>query len=72
MKITAVVDRIEGEFAVLLVGTAERKVDFPLDCLPPVQEGSIINLSMELDESKEQARRQQSADLIEKLLRKQR
>ena len=53
----AVVDRIEGEVAVLLVGEDEVKVDFPKKYLPRgTKEGSVLDLSLGLDIKAEQNR----------------
>lgn len=47
----AVVDRIEGEVAVLLLGDEEIKVDLPVRYLPTgAKESSILRLSLELDQ----------------------
>ena len=66
----AVVDRIEGDIAVLLVGPDEFKVDFPVSLLPPVRDGSLLRLNVELNESEEQSRRGAAQSLIDKLLSK--
>ncbi len=70
MRIRAVVDRIEGEVAVLLVGQPERRVDFPLECLPPVHEGAMLWLSWEMDKLEEAARKDQAVELLQKLLQR--
>ena len=67
---TAVVDRIEGEMAVLLVGPSELRVDFPVSLLPPIHEGAVLKLSIEVDEDEEQSRRQKAQSLLGKLLSK--
>lgn len=66
----AVVDRIEGDMAVLLVGPSELKVNFPVSLLPPIHEGAVLKLNIEVDENEEQQRRQQAQSLIDKLLAK--
>lgn len=46
----AVIDRFEGEYAVVLFGEDENKVDIPKKLLPEdVREGSWLNVSFELD-----------------------
>lgn len=65
-----VVDRIEGDTAVLLVGPSELRVDFPVSLLPPIREGSVLKLNIEVDENEEQSRRQKAQSLIDKLLSK--
>ena len=64
----AVVDRIEGDRAVLLFGDEEIKVDFPLVLLPAgVNEGSIIQATFQLDHVSESQQREKISDLLEKL-----
>ena len=48
--ISAYVDRFEEAYAVLLLGDAMRKVNFPRDFLPAdVGEGDYIKISIERD-----------------------
>jgi hypothetical protein len=70
LKLKAVVDRIEGDVAVLLVGPEEMSVDFPLSCLPEVREGSILDVVIEEDQGTENERRIRAQELLEKLIRK--
>lgn len=45
--ITAVIDRFEGENAVLLVGQDERQVVFPVDALPEgLNEGDYLRMNI--------------------------
>ena len=72
VKLKAVVDRIEEDVAILLLGPAEIIVDFPLSCLPEViREGMILDITLEIDKETEEARRQRATDLMQKLLNKQ-
>ena len=49
-SLRAVIDRVEGGLAVLLVGDDEVQLDLPLTCLPAgVQEGSILTINFEED-----------------------
>ncbi len=66
----AVVDRIEDYYAVLLVGPEETLVDFPLSLLPPVKEGTVLRLAIEVDQTEEDSRREQAQSLLDKLLSK--
>ncbi|MCL4552569.1 MAG: DUF3006 domain-containing protein [Candidatus Marsarchaeota archaeon] len=51
----AVVDRIGGETAVLLVGDDEVPVSFPKKYLPKgVREGSVLHLSLKVDPQAEE------------------
>lgn len=70
MRLTAVVDRFEGDTAVLLVGPDELKVDWPLELLPYVYEGAVLAFTIERDEDEEARRRAKAQGLLFKLLRK--
>ncbi len=46
----AVIDRFEGDHAIVLFGDEETKVDIPRQLLPlGVKEGDWLNVSFELD-----------------------
>lgn len=70
MRVTAVVDRIEGDMAVLLVGPNDHRVDMPLDLLPYVYEGAVLALTIDKDDDEEAARRAKAKGLLLKLMRK--
>lgn len=70
MRYTAVVDRIEGDIAVLLVGPDDHKVNMPLDLLPYVYEGAVLALTIDKDDDEERVRRAKAKGLLLKLLRK--
>ena len=64
----AVIDRFEGNYAVLLVGESEVKVDLPQSILPPgAREGSILDLSLELREEETRDTLEQMRKRIERL-----
>jgi hypothetical protein len=85
--VRAVVDRIEGEIAVLLLGEEETRVELPLSRLPEgshegswlkisfigqdspdqANDGSLENVSFELDLAGEQEQRERMARLLEKI-----
>jgi hypothetical protein len=47
---TAVIDRVEGDMAVLLVGTAQRPIDVPINRLPPdTQAGQWLRVQLDGD-----------------------
>lgn len=49
--VRAVVDRLEGSKAVLLVGDKEQTVNFPKCFLPPAtKEGQYLKINIEFDE----------------------
>lgn len=63
----AVIDRFEGDVAVLLFGD-EVKVDFPRSLLPPgAKEGSWLTVSMELDLEGEQKQREKISEQLKRL-----
>lgn len=70
MRIRVVVDRVEGKMAVLLAGQAERRIDFPLDFLPPVHEGAVLWLTWEMDQPDEADRRDRAGVLLKRLLQR--
>lgn len=67
----AVVDRIENDIAVLLIGDEEYKADIPLKLLPEgTHEGSWLTVTFELDTAGEAQQREKIAGLLEKLKNK--
>ena len=70
MKFRAVVDRIEANTAVLLVGPDEIQVNFPISCLPAAHEGAILEFAVSEQPQEEQARRAEVEGLLAKLLAK--
>lgn len=67
----AVVDRIENDIAVLLIGDNEYKADIPLELLPEgTHEGSWLTVSFELDPAGEAQQREKITNLLEKLKNK--
>ena len=67
----AVVDRIEGDTAVLLIGEEETRLDIPLRLLPEgTREGSHLTIAFELDKDSEEKKRQEISSLFDKLSRK--
>ncbi len=67
----AVIDRFEGDHAVVLFGDDEIKVDIPRQLLPPgAKEGSWLKVSFELDPESEKQQREKIEGLLDKLKRK--
>ncbi|HHU49956.1 MAG: DUF3006 domain-containing protein [Caldicoprobacterales bacterium] len=67
----AVVDRIEGQIAIVLFGDDEIKADIPLVLLPEgTKEGSHLNITFELDPASEAGQREKIAALLQKLSNK--
>lgn len=64
----AVIDRFEGDFAVLLFGDEEIKVDFHRSLLPQgAKEGSWLTISLELDLEGEQKQREKISEQLKRL-----
>jgi hypothetical protein len=68
----AVIDRIEEELAVVLVGElGELKLNIPLSFLPAgCKEGDVLKISIEKDPVATKQTREQTSDLMEKLKKK--
>ncbi len=67
----AVIDRFEGDYAIVLFGKDEIKVDIPKKLLPAdSKEGSWLNISFELDLEGELKQRERIESKLERLKRK--
>lgn len=67
----AVIDRFEGEYAILLFEGQDVQVDFPKKLLPvDVKEGDVIALDIRINGEETQNRRDRVENLLEKLNRK--
>lgn len=67
----AVIDRFEGEYAVVLFGDEEIQVDVPRKLLPKgAKEGSWMNVNFELNPEGEQKQREKISKLLDKLKNK--
>lgn len=64
-----IIDRFEGEFAVVLVGPEqEEKIEIPRSFLPQeAEEGSLVSLSVSVKKNKTAQARKEVADMIERL-----
>ncbi|HPQ11611.1 MAG TPA: DUF3006 domain-containing protein [Bacillota bacterium] len=64
----AVIDRFEGDFAVVLFGDEEIKLNIPRKLLPKgSREGSWLKVTFELDPEGEKKQREKIEDLLKKL-----
>jgi len=64
----AVIDRFEGDYAVVLFGDEEIRADVPRALLPPgAREGSWLKVSFELDPEGEAEQRERISKLLDKL-----
>lgn len=71
VELRAVIDRFEGDLAVLLVGDEEYRLDVPRRFLPAgVREGDVLVLGWKIDRRETEARRERIRNLIEQLRRK--
>ena len=67
----AVIDRFEGDYAVMLFGDEEIKADIPRQLLPKdAREGSWVNVYFELDEDGTKKQEEKIRGLLEKLKNK--
>ena len=67
----AVIDRFEGEYAVILFGEEEIKVDMPKTLLPEgAKEGSWMSVSFELDVEETESREARIQSKLDKLKKK--
>ena len=63
--ISAYIDRFEGELAVLLLGDAMKKVNFPKQFLPPeVHEGDYLKIDIAFDAEATEAAEQEAQGLL--------
>ena len=68
---TAVIDRFEGENAVLLVGEDEQQVIFPAKELPEgLNEGDYLRMNIVYDTDATQSAQEEAARLLESLGRR--
>ncbi|NLY11299.1 MAG: DUF3006 domain-containing protein [Firmicutes bacterium] len=72
MEFQAVIDRFEGEWAVLLVGEKEYVVNFPKELLPKgAKEGDHLSGNFRIDQDSTEQARQRVTSLLEKLSKKE-
>ena len=68
----AIIDRLEGNYAVVLFGEDEIRVDIPLEVLPyGVREGDVLSVSFEIDMEATRARKEKALSFLEKLKNKE-
>ncbi|MDR1702438.1 MAG: DUF3006 domain-containing protein [Sporomusaceae bacterium] len=72
MRLTAVIDRFEGDIAVLLLrknaADTETPVILPKKFLPPAQEGAILKISLAIDKAATQNALAENAKLLQEIL----
>lgn len=68
----AVVDRFEGEYAVVFLGEEEYQIDIPRRFLPPgTMEGDVLRLEWGIDLEETRRRKKRIKGLIDDLLKGQ-
>lgn len=71
MNIQAVIDRFESSKAVLLLGDDQVQVVWPRNILPSeVQEGDILQISLEVDHEATESAKEEAKRLLEQVLAK--
>ena len=69
MQVQAVIDRFEGNKAVLLVGDDESQVVWPKNILPSeVQEGDILNINFKIDSEATTAAKTEAERLLKQIV----
>ncbi len=69
----AVIDRFEGNYAVILVGNEEVMVDVPIKFMPRgAKEGSWLKIVFELDSEGTEKQKEKISNLLDKLKSKNR
>ena len=69
MKLTAVVDRVEEQVAVLLIGETQQRVNWPVSLLPaPVREGDVLTVEWRHDLAETKKAEAEAASLLAELL----
>lgn len=70
MVIKAVIDRFEGNKAILLFDDTEDQVVWPKDKLPePAAEGDVLTVQIEIDAEATAIARKEAAALLQRVLR---
>jgi hypothetical protein len=69
MKVLAVVDRFEGNKAILLLGNEEVQVVWPRENLPSeAQEGDIITMELQVDHGATTAAKAEAERLLKEII----
>jgi hypothetical protein len=67
----AVIDRVEGKIAVLLLGDESTTLNIPLSLLPAgCKEGDVLNISIERDVVGTEQTKERVTDLMDRLKKK--
>jgi hypothetical protein len=72
VRIQAVIDRMENDKAVILLGDKENQLVWPLSELPSgVHEGHILQIDVTIDEAATQRARAEAEALLQEIIQKQ-
>ena len=70
MKIIAVVDRFEGDKAILLLADETKQTAFPRACLPSeTKEGDYLTIAIEIDEERTEQAQAEADSLLAELMK---
>ena len=64
MQVKAVIDRFEGDRAVLLIGEGETAVNWPRQLLPDATEGDVLTVTINVDAAATRQAREEAASLL--------
>lgn len=71
MKVFVVIDRFEGNKAVLLLGDEEVQVIWPRESLPgEAKEGDIVTIELQVDHEATSAARAEADRLLEEIMKR--
>lgn len=69
VKIMAVLDRFEGDMAILLLGAENKKVQWPRELLPQdSREGQIFTISLDADHLATELARREVEELLREII----
>ena len=72
MQIRAVIDRFEGQWAVLLAGNEETPIRWPKTMLPNSgREGDILTIALSVDHDATRRAKEEAEDLLRTILEQQ-
>ncbi|MCE5286437.1 MAG: DUF3006 domain-containing protein [Pelosinus sp.] len=72
MRIQAVIDRLEQDKAVILLGEEEQQIVWPLSKLPPgVSAGQVLQIDVVIDEAATKQAEAESKALLQEIIERQ-
>lgn len=68
MIVKAVIDRVEGDYAIILLGDEEQAVNFPLKFMPcGAKEGDCLKIKIDMDQEETTIRNRRIKTLMQEL-----